>query len=356
MRKRYLLFFFPILLLSCIRVNTSNLSSLTAEQLANVEIADHNQAETLNFLVLGDMGTGGANQQAVADAMVAYCDSPSTSCDFITALGDNIYIDGVSSPKDTKLYTKFELPYTDLGRIDIWLTPGNHDWLRASSVQSQIDYTQKSDRWRMPHNHYAVPNLPPWLHIYTVDTTILRQQWQQRQQRQQVWQTENTVLKKSVDEMLSAARAELCGQPGWRILFGHHPIYSSGKHGVSENPAGVITSIQQQLDGLIADCDVQVYMAGHDHHQELIQADGLTQIIQGAGGRYLRTLPDMGELVGQRWAVERFGFAAVSASADQLTISYFEVDSYGGGWEELCSWTLSADGELKSKTVACDLR
>lgn len=349
MHKLYLLFLFPILLISCIWIDTQNLSALTplsAAQLAEVEIADHSHTDPLTFLVLGDMGTGGANQYAVADAMNAYCDLPNTACDFITTLGDNMYQNGISSLEDNKLFTQFEAPYAELGRIDIWLIPGNHDWLRADSVQSQINYTQFSERWRMPNSHYAVPNLPPWLHIYAIDTTILRQQ---------ALETEAAAINDKADEMLTAARAELCGQPGWRILFGHHPIYSSGKHGVAEETTGIMTSIQQPLAGLIEDCDVQVYMAGHDHHQEIIQADGLTQIIQGAGGRYLRTLPDSADLVGKRWATVRFGFAAVTVTTEQLSISYFGVDSYGGGWEELCSWALSADGELQSTTADCDL-
>jgi len=351
--KHSLLLFISLLFSACIQGNTTKLESLaplSAEQLQAVEISNHTDLNEVTFLVLGDMGTGGANQQAVADAMVAYCDPAEISCDFITALGDNIYQDGVKSAADSKLLTHFEEPYAGLGRIDMWLTPGNHDWLRADSVQSEVDYTTSSERWRMPYNHYAIPNLPPWLHIYAVDTTILRFQ---------VWQIDdpdaNKILNSAVENMLTAAREELCGQPGCRILFGHHPIYSSGKHGIAENEAGIMTSVQVGLDTLIKECNVQVYMAGHDHHQEIIQADGLTQIIQGAGGRYLRDIEKSDSLLGERWSAQRFGFAAVTATPDRLLVTFFGVDSYGSGWEELCSWTLVADGDIYSSSAECEL-
>ncbi|MFK7803227.1 MAG: metallophosphoesterase [Anaerolineae bacterium] len=350
----FLFTFIPLMLAACIQANTTKLESLaplSAEQLQEVKIADHTNLDEVTFLVLGDMGTGGANQQAVANAMVAFCDQPGNSCDFITTLGDNIYRDGVNSTADSKLQTNFEEPYAGLGRIDMWLTPGNHDWLRADSVQSEVDYTTKSDRWRMPYNHYLVPNLPPWLHIYAIDTTILRFQ---------VWQLDdpdaNKVLNTAVEDMLAAARLELCGQLGWRILFGHHPIYSSGKHGISEDKTGIITSVQVGLDTLVEECDVQVYMAGHDHHQEIVQANGLTQIVQGAGGRYLRDINQSESLIGERWSAQRFGFAAVNATPNQLLIRFFGVDSFGDEWEELCNWELAADGEIESKSADCKLK
>lgn len=354
MRRYPTCFYLPPLLIlfsltACIRSNTINLESLTpltADQLSEIKISDHTDLSKITFLVLGDMGTGGANQQAVADAMVEFCDQPANSCDFIIALGDNIYRDGVDSPADSKLLTRFEQPYENLGRIDMWLTPGNHDWLRADSVQSEIDYTTLSDRWRMPHNHFAIPQLPPWLNIYSVDTTLLHIQ---------SWQIEDPILNTSTADMLTGAQSGLCDKPGWRILFGHHPIYTSGKHGLSAKPAGIIDSIQQSLSTVVEECDVQVYMAGHDHHQELIQVDGFTQIIQGAGGRYLRTIPDSADLLGTRWSVERFGFAAITATSDQLAIAYFGIDSHGDGWEKLCDWTLSLDGSLQSGPTDCNL-
>lgn len=345
-----LIIFCFTLLIGCFSypsTETVELVPLTAEQQSEISIADYSEADSITFLVIGDMGTGGINQKAVADAMVAYCNLPTNSCDFVTALGDNIYRNGIDSPDDQQLLTKFEEPYSDLGRIDFWMTPGNHDWRMANSVQSEIEYTLQSDRWRMPHHHYQVPKLPEWLNLYSIDTTTLRHY---------AWQKDDVKLNKIVEEMLTTTHTELCDQPGWRILFGHHPVYSSGKHAINEDPVGITTSIKQELAGLLTGCDIQVYMAGHDHHQELIQADGLTQIIQGAGGRYLRELPRSEELVGKRWSAVRFGFAVITATPDQLLISYFSVNSFGGAWEELCSWTLKTNGKLQSESAECELK
>ena len=343
---------FPILLFfTCACISRSQpaitqVSSLSKEQWDQVEIANHTNKDEVTFLVLGDMGTGGLNQQAVANAMLAFCEQPDSSCDFVVTLGDNIYRSGIRSPADNKLSTHFENPYAGFGRMDFWMTPGNHDWRQTDSVQSEVDYTLQSERWRMPNNHYAVPNLPPWLHLYSVDTTIF-----QRDSKD----SENEAIVQIVDEMLSAAQEDLCKKPGWRILFAHHPIYSSGKHGLREDRSGITTSINQGLGGLVAECDIQLHMAGHDHHQELIKTDELIQIVQGAGGRYLRQLPESSELVGERWSAVRFGFAAITASADQLIIRYFAVDSFGGGWGKLCEWAISIDGKIENVSADCEL-
>lgn len=346
-RSLPILFLFAYTCLISCQPDITSVTPLSAEQWSQVGIIDHTDKDEVTFLVLGDMGTGGGNQQAVADAMLAFCNQPETACDFVVTLGDNIYGSGVNSPADNKLLTHFENPYTGFGRMDFWMTPGNHDWRLADSVQSEVEYTLQSDRWRMPNNHYAVPNLPPWLHLYAVDTTIL-----QRDARN----AEDKSLTLIADEMLSAANENLCDKPGWRILFAHHPIYSSGKHAIREDRSGITTSIEQGLGGLVTACDIQLHMAGHDHHQELIQVDGFIQIVQGAGGRYLRQLPESGELMGARWAAVRFGFAAITATADQLVIEYFAVDSFGGGWEKLCEWTVSTEGKIDNVSADCKLQ
>src|SRR5262249_8494333 len=111
-----------------------------------------------------------------------------------------------------------------------------------TGAQAQIDYTRHSTRWRLPHTHYAIPLLPPWLHLYGLDTSLLEAG---------VGITQ-----------LPAAQAALCGQPGWRVLFGHYPTRSTGAewHRTSWFVRGA-------LEYLIRACHIQVYLAGHDHYQ-----------------------------------------------------------------------------------------
>lgn len=336
----------------CGGVNLAQLPSLSplgVNEFGEIEVARHASARLVSFLVLGDAGTGGPDQVKVASAMLRWCDSQADGCDFATVLGDNIYNNGVNSSDDAKFKSHFESPYAEFGRFDMWMTAGNHDWHTATSVQDQIRYTLTSPRWRMPANHFAIPHLPPWLHIYALDTTVLRELG--RDPADVEWSA-------AASSMIAAARNALCGQSGWRILFGHHPIYSSGEHGLEEDrESGTATSILTALEALINECDVQLYLAGHDHHQELIEVGNLVQVVQGAGGGQLRStsVTDLA-LKGERWASERFGFAGLAATEAEISISYFGVVDGTGDPEPLCAWTLAATGRVRPSEPRCALR
>jgi len=82
--------------------------------------------------------------------------------------------------------------------------------------------------------------------------------------------------------------------------YGHHPRFSSGKHGSEEAIA--------PLFELLYDYGVDVYLAGHEHNYErfgpvdpqgrLDPERGVRQFIVGAGGRELRSLSGFGGLLG----------------------------------------------------------
>ena len=331
---------------ACYPVNLDNLESiepLSADMLSEIEIADHSAADELTFLVLGDMGEGDRNQYAVGEAMGDYC--ALNRCDFVLGLGDNIYRDGVRSEDARKFKTRFERPYEDLGRIDFWMVPGNHDWHLANSVQSEINYSAESERWRMPGLSYAVPNLPEWVSIYAVDTTVAAFS---------VWWDGHSIVEAVTDDMLEDANTALCDKPGWRLMFGHHPRYSSGKHAVGEDPAGKMISIDETIGAVADGCGVQVYFSGHDHHQELIWQDDFVQVIQGAGGRYLRELPQSDKLAGARWSSVQFGFGVIKLTPAEMNIRFYGLEE-NNRFILLCSWVLSNEGTIESQSAECDL-
>ena len=145
----------------------------------------------------------------------------------------------------------------------MWAVAGNHDWYKGrDSIDTQVAYSEHSERWRMLGYDYAVPHLPEWLHIYGLDTVII----------------DNGVQMGQLDR----ANAALCDATGWKILFGHHAVFTSGHHA---NRNGVVPRVEQALVPLIETCGVDLLLSGHDHHQEHLIADGFHQIIQGAAGK-----------------------------------------------------------------------
>ena len=252
----------------------------------------------VTFVVLGDMGDGGRAQRDVAHAMDSVCQRD--GCDFVLGLGDNIYPHGVHSVHDPAFRDKFEHPYARFQNIDFWMILGNHDWKQlVTGAQAQIDYTLHSDRWRLPHTHYAIPFLPPWLHMYGVDTSLLE-----------------AVVGV---EQLRAAQAALCGQPGWRFLFGHYPTRSTGAAGHSTS-----WFVTRALEHLIRTCQIQVYFAGHDHHQAHLDWGWYQEIIEGAGGAELAPVR-VGDPQ-QRFGRATHGFAWVRVTAERLDIRWYDIE------------------------------
>ena len=250
----------------------------------------------VKFVALGDMGEGDIEQIRVARAMYSVC--AREGCDFVLGLGDNLYPHSVPSVDDPAFQEKFEEPYSMFKDIDFWMILGNHDWKKPfTGVQTEIDYTLKSELWRLPNSHYEIPFLPPWLHMYGVDTSLI-------EAVVGVYQ-------------LRSARSSLCGKPGWRFLFGHYPTRSTeadGRHGS--------WFVRHELEQLIRKCSIQVYFAGHDHHQAHLDVGFYQEIVQGAGGTGL-TPVRVGDPQ-QRFGMATHGFAWVRVTEDRLQIRFYD--------------------------------
>ena len=212
----------------------------------------------VKFVALGDMGDGGSAQTHVAQAMYSVCQRE--GCDFVLGLGDNIYPHAVQSAHDPAFQERFEQPYSLFQGIDFWMILGNHDWKHLlTGAQAEIDYTLHSDRWRLPYSHYGIPFLPPWLHIYGIDTSLIEAVADVHQ--------------------LRSAQDTLCHESGWRFLFGHYPTHSTGTADHSGS-----WFVRRALETLIHTCHIHMYFAGHDHHQAHLDLGFYQEIIEGAGG------------------------------------------------------------------------
>ena len=251
------------------------------------------------LLVFGDSGTGSPEQRIVAAAMSDAC--LQRSCDAALVVGDLIYPSGVKSVDDELFTSHFEDPYAAVGPFSFWMAPGNHD--HRGSIDAQIAYgrSSRSERWRMPAAHYAVEGLPEWLHVYVLDTQAFARR------------------SKAVDQAQALeASAALCGKPGWRLLAGHKPIYSSGIHGSN-------AQVESYLDPVIRECRVQAFFAGHDHHQEHLSAPSFEQFIQGAAAKLRRVKrSDSAERVTQRFARSVLGFSIATFTEDTMDVRFFD--------------------------------
>ena len=115
----------------------------------------------------------------------------------------------------------------------------------------------------------------------------------------------------------------------WKLVYGHHPIYSVGAH--QDNP-GLIKRLLPVLKGR-----ADVYLAGHDHDLQHLKAeDGVHFFVAGGGGAGVRPVkPDARSL----FAKDAHAFAVVEANAKQLKLRFIDTSQ-----KQLYEATLSKSG------------
>jgi len=263
------------------------------------------QEEAFRFLVIGDWGRNGQeNQQDVADQMGKF--ARQNEPEFIINVGDNFYPNGVASTEDPQWMMSFENIYTDHAlMVDWWSILGNHDY--HGNPQAQIDYSKKSRRWRMPARYYTFAqhgirfvflDTNPFLKKYVEEAYDYADVAKQDTQKQLLW----------LDNVLKTSK-----EP-WKIVVGHHPIYSAGKHG--DTP-----ELIARLKPILEKHNVHAYFCGHDHDlQHHTPPDSkLHYFISGAGSevRNIKTRRDF-----TRFAADQPGFAAVAMTKDSLIVQF----------------------------------
>ncbi len=212
------------------------------------------------FIVIGDWGRGGSSaQRSVAAAMTHYAKEYSVS--FILTVGDNFYPAGVSSVTDRHWQTTYENVYSDKSLHVPWYPAlGNHD--HYGNIAAQIKYSQHSKRWKMAAAYYArslVTKDAARIQLVIIDTQALVKETTGFE-KQYSWL--NRTLKHSTAD--------------WKIVAGHHPVYSGGWHGKT-------TELLQRLKPILENNGVNVYFAGHDHDLQVLKKQDVHYVISGGG-------------------------------------------------------------------------
>lgn len=255
-------------------------------------------AETMEFIFIGDSGSGLPEQFRLADALEHYCLTHPLRAVFL--LGDNFYPVGVRSVDDPQWQTKFRDAYEKpcLGRIPFYAILGNHDY--KGHPAAQIAYTQTQKQWRMPHRFYSV-QFGDLAKIIAIDSNVA------------------DVCGFSEHCTLDFLRTALQDQTvPFRIVIGHHPIFSSsGKYGA--------TVLGRVLRSFMCKTGA-TYIAGHSHHLEHRQdADcALDLFISGGGGASLYEIRK--DDPGTRFVQSNHGFLRVKVSKAGSAFTFFDSD------------------------------
>jgi 3',5'-cyclic AMP phosphodiesterase CpdA len=222
---------------------TITLLSIAAVFAAVGQLTLPNHAESVKFAVIGDSGTGDREQiqvgQLMADMRSLF---PFT---FVIMNGDNMY--GRELARDFE--KKFEKPYKPLldAGVKFYASLGNHD--DANQTKYKL--------FNMNGERYYTFKPKDGVRFFALDSTYM-------DKKQLAW----------LENELSSSGSE------WKIVFFHHPIYSSGgRHGSD-------LELRAVLEPLFVKHDVSVVFSGHEHFYERLKPQrGIEYFISGSAGK-----------------------------------------------------------------------
>ncbi len=225
-------------------VSALALAVLAREGRAQAPLPLPNQTDSLHFAVIGDNGTGDREEYQIGQQLAAWYQR--FQFPIVVMMGDNIY--GSDRPQD--FVKKFEAPYKPLldAGVKFYASLGNHDsreqrFYKYFNMDGKVYYTFKAPkedvRFFALESTYMDPDQVKWI---------------------------NDELQKSNEK--------------WKIVFFHHPLYSSGKtHGSQVN-------LREVLEPLFVRYKVSLVLSGHDHIYERVKPqNGIQYFVEGSSGQ-----------------------------------------------------------------------
>ncbi|HEX8822473.1 MAG TPA: metallophosphoesterase [Archangium sp.] len=221
----------------------------------------------VHFTTVGDFGMNNNDQKDVANAMLG------RKPELFLALGDNAYSSGTEEELQNNLF----VPMAPLlAQVPFFATPGNHEYV-TNQAQPYFDNlylpTSPSGGERYysfdwGHVHFVALDSNCAIGLASADRCTMAAQ------------------KKWVEEDLAASTA------AWKIVFFHHPPWSSGDHGSQ-------LKMRREFAPLFEKYGVDLVLTGHDHHYERsypMKGDamaasgsrGIPYLVVGSGGASLR--------------------------------------------------------------------
>ncbi|KAK2815709.1 hypothetical protein Q5P01_026176 [Channa striata] len=213
---------------------------------------------SIKFLAVGDWGGlpyppyVTAVQETTAQEMGVVAEQ--MGADFILALGDNFYYKGVDSVDSPRFKETFESVFTAKSlQVPWYVIAGNHD--HAGNVKAQIEYSERSNRWKFPSYYYElnfrIPNTGKTLTIINA-------------------RHNNAVQLDWLEERLALSKADFL------LVAGHYPVWSVSKHGPTQ-------CLLQRLNPLLKKYKATAYLCGHDHNLQYIEESDIGYVVSGAG-------------------------------------------------------------------------
>jgi hypothetical protein len=229
--------------------------------------------QRVRFTTMGDFGTGGSSQKAVFAVM----NKPEWRGEFLLALGDNAYSSGTEQEFQDRMFT----PMAPLLReVPVFPSLGNHEYVTDQGQPYLDNFYLPANNPAGTERYYSFD----WGHVHFValDSNCaigLASSDRCTTDAQKAW----------LDKDLAATT-----QP-WKVVFFHHPPWSSGEHGSQ-------LSVRRNYAPIFEKYGVDLVLTGHDHNYERskpMKGDavapagtrGIVYLVVGSGGATLRAFP-----------------------------------------------------------------
>jgi hypothetical protein len=250
-------------------------------------------AGSVRFAVIGDSGRGDEAQREIARQMAAW--RAKFPFDFVIMLGDNIY--PPHAPDDYA--RKFEEPYRDLldAGVTFHAAIGNHDppgelGYAKFNMDGHRYYTFRRNERRLQGLAGA------GVRFFVLDSRSL-------DPAQLKW--------------LAGALEE--SETRWKIIYLHHPLYTSGRYGFSARV------LRLAVEPLLVQGDVDVVLSGHEHFYERTRPQhGISYFISGGAGSLRMSDIRPSPLTARGFDTD-YHFMMMEVSGDEL---YFQAISRAG--------------------------
>jgi acid phosphatase len=266
-------------------------------------------SDSLNFLVISDFGgQGGKIQRDVAFQLGQIAQVEKSK--FIITAGDNYHQNGISSDRDPRWKSEYEDIYSSLSLMIPWYASlGNHDYV--GSAQAEIDYSKLSKRWNMPERYYAhtekINDTTDVLFVH-IDTSPFITDYRNNDSIYHVLGQDIHNQLHWIDSVLASSHAL------WKIVVGHHPIYSSvGNHGNTKELIDDVLPLLQKYGVLI-------YFCGHEHFLQYLIHGNVNFFVCG-GGSVSRPVSDRDDV---KFGVGSPGFLSMTITPESATAVYFD--------------------------------